>query len=308
MSTMLIRYMAVLLVLISINMSANAQATDGGEGAKMTINTSDYSPPDPDVVFAEKNKGLISEGFLLYAELEKPVVAPGQPVVLRLSLMNTTDKNLDLSLGDPEQDYWIDLKNARGERLSDVVDRFVVKDASGFTWPKSSDKVVLPLEPGKKHTYEYPISKIFNLSALGEYHITASRKVYRLDGVGYADVVSDTVILTVSDNPQNPQAAVSQSIPCKNEKVTKPINTDTSPQLVEVRPILERQGCSLMWNADKGKVTVTARGFSATFQVGSSILVVDDRKMKMSSPAILVNGRLRAPSDAVSQITARCGG
>ncbi|MCL5104626.1 MAG: copper amine oxidase N-terminal domain-containing protein [Armatimonadetes bacterium] len=249
----------------------------------------------PSLRFREADMGVVSEGFQLTAELAHPVVAPGEPVVMTLTIHNVSQKELVLMESYPEHDYTLNILNAHGDLLQPT------KDTSSV-WRNISKQVL----PGSHIVYNYSLDKVYDLSTAGDYYITAGQKVFRLDGEGYADVVSNTVVLTVTDNPQNAQAATSRSIPSKNERAAKSHDACAKPRLVDVRPILVRQGCSLVWSADKRKATVVARGFSATIQADSNVMVVAGKKVKMWGPAKLVNGQLRAPGDAVSKITARC--
>lgn len=292
-----------LLVLSSISMPASAQAIDR-ESQKMTVDTGDPSPLDLDGVFAEQNKGGISEGFTLRAELKQSVVAPGQPVTLSLSLLNCSSATLLSAEPYPDPAYLLDVRNAKGERLS----RIVEKDQFGYVWPSTNEGcIVFPVAPGESRAREYVV-KAYDMSEPGVYQITVAQGVFRLDGEGGAHVVSNTALLTVAANPQVIRAASVGSVPSKNGRIIRPRGADAHPRLIEVRTVLERHGCRLRWYPASAEAAVSAaNGTRAAITANSNILVLDGKKVRMWSAAKVVNGQLQAPGDAVSQITARCG-
>jgi hypothetical protein len=64
----------------------------------------------------------------------------------------------------------------------DYFSRFVVKD-----------------NPREELSFSYPIVKVFEMTPRKNYQITASRSVFRQDGKGTAEVVSNTFNVTLTD-------------------------------------------------------------------------------------------------------------
>ena len=244
----------------------------------------------------QDRRGLTSGGFQLEAALAQPVVAVGEPITLRLVCRNVTG----VPLISWQAVCWLSLRDSSGNEIPMRLRSEVEIDVS-------MTRIAVP--PGGESVLEYPVSEMYDLSTVGEYEITANRRVLRLDGEGLADAVSNTVVLTVSDNPQNAQATAAPNLTSENRKTAKSLDASAKPRLVAVRPILQRHGCRLTWDASMGEATVsTANGQRAIIRANSDVLVVGSGEMKMWSPAKVVNGRLHAPGDAISQIVWLCAG
>jgi hypothetical protein len=263
-----------------------------GESDGKSLDTSTYTEPDPDVVFAEPCRGVVSEGFTLEIELEKPTVVPGRPVILRLLLTNRTDETLHFAESGPIRDYWLDVKDGQGKRLCAEQD---IRDADA--------RSIQSLAPLDERSYKYRVDRMYDISSPGTYTITASRQVLRLDGQGFGNVVSNTVKLVISEDQQ---LALGSTRPkSRNAGEVAPSNSGAKPRLVPVRSLLEDRACRVVWDSSLRQVTVmTANGLRAIIKAGSDTLVLSGRSFKMWSPATVVSGRLYAPGDALSQITA----
>jgi len=131
-------------------------------------------------------RGLIAEGFRLTAAFQNSTVAPGQPVGLSFALENRTAQALRFWESYPELDYNLIVLNARGDQLPATRDGSAVVS---MVWRDA--------QPGEVLAYTYALDEMYDISAVGKYRITASRRVPRLDGNGWTEVVSNTVVLKV---------------------------------------------------------------------------------------------------------------
>jgi hypothetical protein len=137
-----------------------------------------------------ERRGLTVDGLRLTALSASPTVAPGQRVELTISLENHTMQVVRLSDTYPELDYSLVVLNARGDQLSPK------QDGSAVASMRFRDA-----QPGQALAYSYDLNATYDLSEPGEYRITASRKVPPFDGEGWAEVVSNTVVLRVVEQP-----------------------------------------------------------------------------------------------------------
>jgi len=237
-------------------------------------------------------RGRESEGFRLDALLVTAVVAPGQRISLRLTLWNVTDAILHFGEGSPEHDFALIVENDQGKQLSPT------KDTS------FGSALYRDIQPGESLEYLYHVDRMYDLSAIGRYRITASMRVPRLDGEGWTDVVADTVVLTVSEQPQT--GGPSAAIPATERRATastKPPVARVEPRMLAVRPVLEDHGFNVVWRDKEKTLVATSGDVTATFRAGSNLLVVDDQNINMGRPARLVKGRLEAPVHAISLVT-----
>jgi hypothetical protein len=237
--------------------------------------------------------GTVSEGFRARAELPQPVVTVGQLGKLRLTIQNTAAAPLLLAESYPEHDYSLTVTDARGELIAPTAD-------ASSVWKR----ILRRVEPGEEIADEYDLKKMYDLPGVGDYSIGAKRRVFRLDGEGTADVESNTVVLTVCEDSDTAKA----SPPIRGEGsepgiVAKAFKPTRIPALVAVRPILERHGFRVTWNPRAQRLTATKGKLAATIETGKDAIFLAGAKVELTQPAMLVNGQLCAPGQAISQIT-----
>jgi hypothetical protein len=158
-------------------------------GMKLSSNGSQASQ------IAAQQWGEVSEGFQLSASLAKDQITSGEPVLLKLSIRNTSEKALYLEEIGAEKEYKIDIRRESGEpvRLAERGQQMMDNEGNDFM------VVGVKIEPGHEQHDSIEISKLHEMTARGTYLITVRRKVRKLDRTGWTEVVSNTVRVKVSE-------------------------------------------------------------------------------------------------------------
>jgi len=126
----------------------------------------------------------------------KQMFTSREAIVLLLVLRNTTRKVLPLVVSSPEKDYEVSVKDKRGKNMSLTEYGRKVRDTKG----DHLSRAVLRVSPGQELRYEYPVSAVYRMPAGGSYYITARRNVFRENGKGVAELVSNTIKVMVAPN------------------------------------------------------------------------------------------------------------
>jgi len=185
---------------------------------------------DPAVRAANYRGGLITAGLVLGAWLEQPIVGPKQPAILKLRLLSMSDQVLRLTETFPERDFSLIVRyEKRGIGLFPV---------NGLPIPPASATIERAIGPGQALEYTCRVDEMYDVSALGTYRITASRKVPRANGDGSADVLANTVYLKVSEDPERVQAEYAQK---RSHSAIAATNADTNAA-ARTKSIIERRG------------------------------------------------------------------
>lgn len=201
-SSMLLMIVLVLSMICYIGWSAMATGDKAIEGKTIKWNNSPFPANPP--IDCTKNQGIISEGINLKAELAEQTVASGDGVTLKLTLENVDKSERSVSQTSPENDYAIFIIDPYGMS-------FKYESKSPTYTSRCIDH---RLKQNEKITDDFVISNIRKFMGRGEYKITVGRKIPRLDGEGFADVISNTVVLTVTA-PEPPTKDIEQNSPEK---------------------------------------------------------------------------------------------
>lgn len=155
--------------------------------------------PVPKAVTPEGTKGgLITEGFQLTAQVEQVNFMPAAPIVLTVTLKNTTDKTLSHLTSRPEIDYPIEVKNKKGEIMPLTRYGQRLKKSSKTFWSIGGSDLV----PGEEVSNTFIVNRVFDMTDDDEYTITVTHPVPKLDGHGITvNIVSNVVHLTVGEPP-----------------------------------------------------------------------------------------------------------
>ncbi len=248
-----------------------------------------------DVPQLENRMGVVSEGFVLTAELESASVVVGNPVMLKLVLWNASKKKLVIDDSNPTADYSLHFFGATPPVVvGSATDR--------ITWRN----VDMDVEPGQKIAASFAIDKKFQLTP-GIYKFVATRAVRRLDGNGYADVVSNSVELTIL--PKSSQIAKPASAPSGSRQASSHSSRGKQAKdpMINIRGILEREGFVVHWDSEAKMVTAAAaHGCAASIVAGSRKMVLRGESVQMGRSARIDKGRIYVPKSDVSRIIASC--
>jgi hypothetical protein len=164
-------------------------------GCLLVCCRSAYAEPTP---WDEGPGGLVTEGLQLTAELLTPVVAPGQPVIIRLTCRNVTDAPVQLPLLSPEHAYLFAIEYPGGGK------------GYGPDMPGCKLEPIITLQPGSVNVVDLTLTGgdvrapqlKFRFLKEGEYAIKAIRGVNKLHGEGAAALVSNPATLLVTSDPK----------------------------------------------------------------------------------------------------------
>jgi len=181
---------------------------------------------------ALEKRGLPVAGVVLIAALQKTAVEPGDPVMLSLTTRNEGAQPQRYSSVHPLLDFSLIVQDDKGRLVPQAP----------FPPPEiTANKGTTLLSPNKEISTSYPLTQAFELNTFGAYRITAIQKIFTPDEKHTTDVVSNTVILHVSDrlSPDFALAApatwlsVAQGVPVDVQFVLKNISTAAAPLTLE---------------------------------------------------------------------------
>jgi len=137
--------------------------------------------------------GEIIEGLQLSARLDKATFRRDEPVLLKLSIKNTTTKPLFLRASYSQKDYQVFVKNENGKSpaLTELGEH--LKRNSIIASPESK----VNLDPGQESEDQTNVSELYDLTAPSTYYITAKRVVPKMSGSGAVEIASNTVKVTI---------------------------------------------------------------------------------------------------------------
>jgi hypothetical protein len=138
-------------------------------------------------------EGSVCEGFQLSARVEPATVRLGEPIVLALSLKNTTRVNLYLASSGPEKDFLVDAKREDGQAvpLSEYGRKLLLNRGVIFA------RFGVKAGPGQVLKYSLELNRIYDMSAGGTYLITVKRDIRTRNRRALTQVVSNTVKVVV---------------------------------------------------------------------------------------------------------------
>ena len=238
----------------------------------------------------------VTEGFSLRLEFAGEA-APDPRVMLRFALRNVTSEALLVDDAYPEHDYRLTVTDAAGQVIAPTGD-------ASRVWARA----VLEVAPGEELTADYDLTRMYGPLPDGEYSIVARRYVPRLDGEGMDQVESNPIAIAVSGG-QTTQIA-SRPSGGGSSGATKGAGLELArgPDLLAARPILERHGFRVAWDAAKQAMTASKGKVVATIQAHKNVMVLGRQEAPMGKPARIVKGQLSAPGQAISMITSLGGG
>ena len=240
--------------------------------------------------------GPVTQGFALGLELS-PEAGPGARVMLRFALQNVTSEPLFVAAAHPEYDYRLTVTDAHGEMVAPIRE---VLDAWGC--------VVLEVAPGEEVTADYDLTSMYGPLPDGEYSVVARRYVFRLDGEGTDEVESNPIAIVVSGGQTTQIASRPSGGGTPGTAKGAGPQLARGPGLLAARPILERHGFRVAWDAAKQAMTASKGKVVATIHAHKNVMLLGRQQAPMGKPARIVKGRLSAPGQAISMITGLGGG
>ena len=147
-----------------------------------------WTPPPP--INCTKNQGGESEGFTLKADMLKNPVPQGEKVILRLTLTNVSETQKTVIIGGPT-DFAFLIQDPCGNQHK-------IDNQEQFEPLPNPFLNILNLEHGETYIVPCDVGEVYDFPLEGDYQITAGRRIPTLDGKGTADVISNTVVLTIA--------------------------------------------------------------------------------------------------------------
>ncbi|MHB9106374.1 MAG: hypothetical protein ACYDCO_04895 [Armatimonadota bacterium] len=148
------------------------------------------SSADANAASGLEKRGMPVVGVILIATLQHSAIAPGDSVSLNLITRNQGTQPQRFVVSNPLVDFTLTMR--------DNQDRLVPQKP--LPPPLITARRVEELSPDQEISTNYPVTQAFDLNKVGTYRITAMRKILTTDGNGSQYVVSNTVILHVSDH------------------------------------------------------------------------------------------------------------
>jgi hypothetical protein len=220
------------------------------------------------------------------AEPTEPSALAAGAILLRFTIQNATSEPLLLADSFAEVNYRLAVRTASGDTVSQTRPE-----------PPAVSQCVREVQPGEVLVCDYDLTKMCDALADGEYSIIGRRYVGKLDGEGMDEVESNTIAILVCADQ------ASQQPPPSGGTVVSTAQTASGPRLVAARPILERHGFRVTWDAAKRVMTAKKDNLVATVGADKDVMVLAGQNIKLSKPARIVKGRLLAPGQALSVIT-----
>jgi hypothetical protein len=170
-----------------------------------------------------EQRGLPVDGVVLIASVKMCAIAPGDPVMLILSLHNQGRQPQHFGISsNPSINFPLIIQNSKGQQVSLI---------QPITRGRGSSLTSM-LSPNRDLSTIYPISQNYDLSAIGTYRITTIFRIFTPDVQHQSDVVSNTVILTVSNDLSN-DFVLTASLK-DNESQTEPVVAPGSPVVLQL--------------------------------------------------------------------------
>jgi hypothetical protein len=233
--------------------------------------------------------GAVTEGFAVGAQLAPESDEATQLGRLRLVIVNVSQEPLLLAVAHPEYNYRLTVTGPDGKV---VVPRFEVLNAWG--------NQLLVVKPGEELVSEYDLDRMYELTQEGEYRIEARRAVGRLDGEGGRYVTSGPVRVVLSGGRLYP---VIRQTAQQGADAGPPRNESSIPMVV-ARDVLERQGYRVTWDPKERAAKASRGSVVVLIKADSPVMSFGGRSVAMGREAQLIDGRLCAPGNAISLLTA----
>ena len=139
--------------------------------------------------------GNVVEGLRLYLKVERDTVRPGESILLKIELKNTSKRTLIVKDTSIQYDYRLDVRNQSGQEVSLTDKGQQLKDMLSH-WEEISAKFT-EIEPQKSKEYTLDITGLYDFKSGETYLITAGRLVGRKDNQGKLKVTSNTIRIKV---------------------------------------------------------------------------------------------------------------
>jgi hypothetical protein len=141
-----------------------------------------------------EDRGVVSEGFQLLAEMERFNYQLGAPIPLKLTVKNTSSRTLKLPVSYPEVEYKVTIKDEKGGLVP------LTEYGEGLKKPLPIPRNYLrEMEPGEQMSEWFPIHKVFNITGSGIYSVSVQRRILRQRDKKLAEVESKAVQFRVSN-------------------------------------------------------------------------------------------------------------
>jgi len=136
---------------------------------------------------------LVEADLRLIASLPRRGVTGGEPIILKLSLTNTTSKDVIVVESNPLADYKIDVRDQRGRPVPPTPEGKDLLFHSLWVGRRLSVR----LAPGDKKVETFEINKVYDMSKPGSYTVTGSRRALTDVDKSWVELKSNIVKVTV---------------------------------------------------------------------------------------------------------------
>jgi hypothetical protein len=133
-----------------------------------------------------------SEYIEMVVETEEREFVSDENIYIYMTVRNKTNKNFYLRDTYPSRDYRFEVYD-EGGNVVPMTENGIHLANSNTLWRNGA--IMMP--PGKEVQHSTTISKLFDMSKPGIYFITVKRRVHDMDGKLYAEIVSNTLAVTV---------------------------------------------------------------------------------------------------------------
>ena len=136
----------------------------------------------------------------LSAQFEKDTYAPCAPVLLWISIRNTTKHPVVMFETRPENHYRLVVRDERGN--------IVPLTSYGQGIGEVLRNVRVTLDPGKEVREHILLNRLYDMTVSGTYTVTAKRRVFRSEGMLPSDVLSKPAAVTIKVPDRVPGAPI----------------------------------------------------------------------------------------------------
>lgn len=141
--------------------------------------------------------GSVAEGFQLSIQLERELVRLPEPVIVSVTLKNISKETLSVLGSSSRQDYEIIVKDNQGVSIPLTKYGKILRDSA-----EEFQLVTLKVKSQEEIQVKLVINRICDITTSGTYFITVKRNVFRRNGKGMAEVISNTIKVKIPDLPQ----------------------------------------------------------------------------------------------------------
>lgn len=137
--------------------------------------------------------GMVTGGVRLSVSSESTNVKVGNQVYVTVKIHNATQHALVLWETYPDGDYALAVNTADGRCVPKTSYQRLIEENEG----ESLRRTKRVLDAGQVHSNRLDVSRRYNMTAAGQYEISASRRIVTASG-GWTNVVSNVAVVDIS--------------------------------------------------------------------------------------------------------------